>query len=116
MGLQDTGYTRVNVEYAKAPDSSYDHIQMPANVGTFRNSDMFVLTWIHESTHLFAGTSDSYYFNDPWRMDGVEFGGDNHNDETDGGKPTTPRCLMNADSYAWFMWLLGDDRFQEKFA
>ncbi len=116
IAQQGTGYINVNVRYATAPDTSYDPIQMPASAGTFRNSDMFALTWIHESTHLFAATSDSYYFNDPWRKDAVESGADNDDDELDNGKPTTPRCLMNADSYAWFMWLLGDDRFQKNFA
>jgi hypothetical protein len=116
MAQHETGYTRINVRYATAPDSIYDHIQMPAAAGTFRNSDAFALTWIHESTHLFAATSDSYYFVDPWEKDRFEFGDQNENDETDNGKPTTPRCLMNADSYAWFMWLLGDDRFQKNFA
>ena len=79
--------------------------------GVFRYSNMFTLTYIHESTHLFAATSDSYYFDEPWQSGGISDGVDNPNLELDGDKPITERALVNADSYAWLIYLLGDARF-----
>jgi hypothetical protein len=82
--------------------------------GVFRNSDYFTLTYIHECTHLFAATSDSYYFDKPWEDGGINAGGDNQNDEFGtGGKPLTTRCLLNADSYAWLIYLLGDSKYTD---
>ena len=103
------GHLRVNIKYLQDPAKTYDPLHYPG--GVFRNSDMFTLTYIHETSHLFAATSDSYYFNKPWESDGIEEGADNPHNELDNGKPTTERCLMNADSYAWLIYQLGDTRF-----
>jgi hypothetical protein len=108
----DEGYIRCNIIYAEAPDTTFAPIHMPG--GVFRNSDYVTLTYIHECTHLFASTSDSYYFDKPWETGGVNAGADNPTNEVGkGGKPLTTRCLVNADSYAWLIYLLGDPRYAE---
>ncbi|TRU94551.1 MAG: hypothetical protein EWV75_15630 [Microcystis wesenbergii Mw_QC_S_20081001_S30D] len=108
----DEGYIQANIIYAETPDTSFEPIFMPG--GVFRNSDYFTLTYIHECTHLFASTSDSYYFEKPWENDGITTGADNENDEFGlDGKPLTTRCLLNADSYAWLIYLLGDSKYTD---
>jgi hypothetical protein len=109
MASMEDGVLRVNVNFLKSPDGVMERFHYPG--GVFRNSNMFALTYIHEASHLFAATSDSYYFQQPWEADGIEDGADNPHNELDNGKPTTERCLMNADSYAWLIYQLGDSRF-----
>jgi hypothetical protein len=109
MSTMAEGHLRVNIKYLQAPAGTYSQLHYPG--GVFRNSDMFTLTYLHEATHLFAATSDSYYFDKPWEDGGIAAGADNPHNELDNGKPTTERCLMNADSYAWLIYQLGDTRF-----
>jgi len=108
MATMDTGHLRGDIYRLENAD---DPIKENFPDGVFRNSDMFTLTYIHECTHLFAATSDSYYFDEPWLDEGITDGVDNPNFELDGDRPITARALVNADSYAWLIYLLGDSRF-----
>ncbi len=108
MATMDTGHLRGDIYRLENAD---DPMMENFPDGVFRNGDMFTLTYLHEATHLFAATSDSYYFDEPWQDKGISDGVDNPGFELDGGRPITARALVNADSYAWLIYLFGDSRF-----
>ena len=61
-----------------------------------RSNDVATRLLIHEATHKFAGTYDYHYFT---TLDGAQ-GTDPWGDKR--------QALANADSYAWFVWEVGD--------
>ena len=100
------GFLRCNVRYLLHGENISEFMYVPGMV--LRNSDFFVLTFLHESCHLFTGVGDNYYFENPWDNNGITCGEDNPDMQFGAKrKPKTERCVVNADSYAWFIYLLG---------
>lgn len=71
--------------------------------------DLGVKTLLHEASHKYAGTEDEWYYRDDW-PDALVLIRDKLSPVDDTGtlRPEAPkRALRNADSFAWFVYLLG---------
>jgi hypothetical protein len=73
--------------------------------------DLGVKTLLHEASHKYAGTTDEWYYRDsePDETIVIEEKGSPLNKSGEIDAVSRKRAMRNADSFAWFIYLLGTE-------